>query len=46
MPNSKAELGKLCSVRLRIKEDPYSHTHARNLAVIGRQTSIFERWQA
>jgi len=40
MPNFEAELDKLYSVRLQIKEDPYSHTHARNLAVIVRQAFL------
>ena len=45
MSNFDAELVKLYSVQAQIKGDPYLHAHSRNLAVIRRQTSIFERCQ-
>jgi SAM-dependent methyltransferase len=45
MPNFDAELVKLYSVQAQMKGDPYLHAHSRNLAVIRRQTSIFERCQ-
>src|SRR5260370_38557658 len=45
MSNFDAELVKLYSVQAQIKEDPYLHAHSRNLAVIRRQASIFERCQ-
>src|SRR6267378_1366416 len=45
MSNFDEELVKLYSVQAQIKEDPYLHAHSRNLAVIRRQTSIFERCQ-
>ena len=39
------ELVKLYSAQARTKGDSYLHAHSRNLAVIRRQTSIFERCQ-
>jgi len=39
------QLAKLYAVQAQLKEDPYLHAHSRNLAVIRRQTSIFERCQ-
>jgi SAM-dependent methyltransferase len=45
MPNFDAELQKLYSVKAQVKKDTYLHAHSRNLAVIRRQVSIFERCQ-
>jgi len=45
VPNFDAELVKLYSVQTQLKEDAYLHAHSRNLAVIRRQTSTFERYQ-
>jgi SAM-dependent methyltransferase len=45
MPNFDAELVKLYSLQALTKSDSYLHAHSRNLAVIRRQTSIFERCQ-
>jgi SAM-dependent methyltransferase len=45
MPNFDAELVRLYSVQAQMKGDAYLHAHSRNLAVIRRQTSIFERCQ-
>jgi SAM-dependent methyltransferase len=39
------ELVKLYSAQAQTKGDSYLHAHSRNLAVIRRQTSIFERCQ-
>jgi len=45
MPNFETELIKLYSIQAQLKGDRYLHAHSRNLAVIRRQTSIFERCQ-
>jgi SAM-dependent methyltransferase len=45
MPKLDAELLKLYSLQAQTKGDPYLHAHSRNLAVIQRQTSIFERYK-
>lgn len=39
------ELSRLYALQQKIKEDIYLHAHSRNLAVIRRQVSIFERCQ-
>jgi SAM-dependent methyltransferase len=45
MPDFEVELAKLYLAQAQTKGDPYLHAHSRNLAVIRRQTSIFERCQ-
>jgi len=45
MSDFDAELVRLYSVQAQTKGDSYLHAHSRNLAVIRRQTSIFERCQ-
>lgn len=45
MMDFEANLLKLYSTQAQIKEDRYLHAHSRNLAVIRRQISIFERCQ-
>jgi SAM-dependent methyltransferase len=45
MSDFVAELAKLYVVQAQTKGDSYLHAHSRNLAVIRRQTSIFERCQ-
>lgn len=45
MSNFDDQLVKLYSIQAQAKGDAYLHAHSRNLAVIRRQTSIFERCQ-
>jgi len=45
MPNYAAELSRLYALQAQLANDPYLHAHSRNLAVIRRQVSIFERCQ-
>jgi SAM-dependent methyltransferase len=44
-PDYEGELHRLYARQAELSDDPYLHAHSRNLAVIRRQVSIFERCQ-